>query len=122
MKQCVAYTHENASTTCSFVARLVNSQRIIMSNEVDARAHGISTGDERATRTDVVCISVVALLPIILYMVYKPEHNACVDYFIQWCAWEIGVGMFELCVLLIVFDVVVDYFTASSDKAIIKTD
>lgn len=115
-------THENASTTCSFVARLVNSRRVIMTNEVDVRAHGISTEDERATRADVVCISVVALLPIILYVVCQPEHNACVDYFIQWCAWEMGVGMFELCALLIAFDVVVDYLTASSDKAIIKTD
>lgn len=93
-----------------------------MTTEADVRAHGISTENEQATRTDVICISVATLLPIVLYLVYKPEHNACVDYFIQWCAWEIGVGMFELCLLLVAFEVVVEYSTASSGKATIKTD
>ena len=93
-----------------------------MANEADVRAHGIAADHEEVTKNDVVCVSVLAFLPIVIYMVYRPEHNACVDYFIQWCAWEVGVGMFELCILLVAFDVITDYVTASNDKAIIKTD
>lgn len=92
------------------------------SNEREKIHNIIDDENEKLTGTDVLCIMLFALVPLCIYAFHNPVHNACVDYIITWCAWEVGIAMFEVCILLVAADVVVGFFAASHNKIERKTE